>query len=379
MKTAPAGYEWRQAWAGAKWGAIHIPRIGQEVIVDFLEGDPDSPIITGRVYNDDNMPPYDLPDGGGDLNATQSGIKSSKLQGGKSDQHKRVEVRGQKGEELIFIQAEKDQEIRVKNDLVELVGHEDHLTVKSDQLQMIEGDKHLTVTGDRNEKVDGTISRQAGIDMQERVGNRHALDAGTEIYLKAGLNIVLEAGMSITLKAGGGFIVVGPTGVAISGVPVLINSGGAPVPGSGCSPQSPKEPREPASHRPLRRRPFPLLLPSHRQSLIHLNQRQLRAFHLLVSKIGFIMSQEMEKITAQIWQSADSDPSLQLYAILDAARDTRIHSRLAESGIGSGFPFSRRPGCGTGRRRSHILSRFTVKIASSTGFSPTDGGTVGES
>ncbi len=246
-----------QAWAGAKWGAIHIPRIGQEVIVDFLEGDPDRPIITGRVYNDDNMPPYDLPDGGGDLNATQSGIKTRSSKGGSPTNINELRFEDKKGEELIFIQAEKDQEIRVKNDLVELVGHEDHLTVKSDQLQIIEGDKHLTVTGDRNEKVDGTISRQAGIDMQERVGNRHALDAGTEIYLKAGLNIVLEAGMSITLKAGGGFIVVGPTGVAISGVPVLINSGGAPVPGSGCSPQSPKEPREPGESSAVKKEAVP--------------------------------------------------------------------------------------------------------------------------
>ena len=66
-----------QDWAGSQWGAIHIPRIGQEVIVDFLEGDPDRPIITGRVYNGDNMPPYALP-----ANKTQSGIKSRSTTGG---------------------------------------------------------------------------------------------------------------------------------------------------------------------------------------------------------------------------------------------------------------------------------------------------------
>jgi type VI secretion system secreted protein VgrG len=229
-----------QAWAGAKWGAINIPRIGQEVIVDFLEGDPDRPIVTGRVYNDDNMPPYDLP-----ANATQSGIKTRSSKGGSPANINELRIEDKKGDELIFIQAEKDQEIRVKNDLVEFVGNEDHLSVKSDQLQTVDGDKHLTIKGDRNEKVDGTISREAGMDMQEKAGNRHALQAGTEIYLKAGVNVVLEAGMSITLKAGGGFIVVGPTGVTISGSPVLINSGGAAGSGSGCSPQSPKTPREP--------------------------------------------------------------------------------------------------------------------------------------
>jgi type VI secretion system secreted protein VgrG len=227
-------------WAGAKWGAIHIPRIGQEVIVDFLEGDPDRPIVTGRVYNDDNMPPYDLP-----ANATQSGIKSRSSKGGSPTNINELRFEDKKGEELIFIQAEKDEEIRVKNDLVEFVGNEDHLTVKSDQMQMVKGDMNLTVKGDLNEKVEGTISLVAGRDMQEKVGNRHALQAGMEIHLKAGLNVVLEAGMSITLKAGGGFIVVGPAGVTISGTPVLINSGGAAGSGSGCSPQSPRVPREP--------------------------------------------------------------------------------------------------------------------------------------
>ena len=218
-----------QAWAGAKWGAINIPRIGQEVIVDFIEGDPDRPMITGRVYNDDNMPPYDLP-----ANDTQSGIKTRSSRGGGPTNINEFRFEDKKGEELIFLQAEKDQEVRVKHDLVELIGNEDHLTVKSDRFQAIEGDMNLEVKGDRNEKVDGTISREAGMDMQEKVGMKHALEAGLEIYLKAGLNVVIEAGMSITLKAGASFIVVGPTGVIISGVPtVLINSGGAPVPGFG--------------------------------------------------------------------------------------------------------------------------------------------------
>jgi type VI secretion system secreted protein VgrG len=242
-----------QTWAGAKWGAINIPRIGQEVIVDFVEGDPDRPIITGRVYNDDNMPPYDLP-----AHDTQSGIKTRSSRGGGPTNINEFRFEDKKGEELIFLQAEKDQEVRVKHDLVELIGHEDHLSVESDRFQLIEGDKNLEVRGDRNEKVDGTISREAGIDVQEKVGMKHALEAGLEIYLKAGLNVVIEAGMSITLKAGASFIVVGPTGVIISGVPtVLINSGGAPIPGSGCSPQSPKAPRKPGESSAVKKETAP--------------------------------------------------------------------------------------------------------------------------
>jgi len=229
-----------QLWAGAKWGAIHIPRIGQEVIVDFLEGDPDQPIITGRVYNDDNMPPYVLPD-----NATQSGIKSRSSKGGSPTNINELRFEDKKGDEHIFLQAEKDQLIRVKHDLVEWVGNESHLIVIKDQKERIEGDKHLTVKGDRNEKVDGTISIKTEKDMQEKVGMKHALDAGMEIHLKAGMKVVLEAGTSITLKAGGGFIEVGPTGVTMSGNPVMINSGGSAGSGSGSSPEAPKEPREP--------------------------------------------------------------------------------------------------------------------------------------
>ena len=234
-----------QIWAGSKWGGIFLPRIGQEVIVEFLEGDPDQPIITGRVYNKDNMPPYELP-----ANMTQSGIKTRSSKDAGPDNLNEFRFEDKKGEEQIFIHAEKDEHIRIKNDLLEWVGNDSHLIVKNDQLQLVEGDKHLTVKGNHNEKIDGTVSLEAGMDMQEKVGMKHALDAGMEIHLKAGMNVVLEAGMSITLKAGGGFIVVGPAGVTISGTPVLINSGGSAGSGSGSSPEAPMEPQEADTPKP---------------------------------------------------------------------------------------------------------------------------------
>jgi type VI secretion system secreted protein VgrG len=226
-----------QVWAGSGWGGIMIPRIGQEVIVDFLEGDPDQPIVTGRVYNADCMPPYTLPGEG-----TKTALKtcSSKGAGGFNE----IRFEDKKGSEQVFIHAEKNQDVRIKNDTFEWVGNEQHLIVKSDQLEEVGGDKHLAVNGDRNEKVSGTVSLDAGMDLQQKVGMKHGLDAGMEIHLKAGMNVVIEAGMSITLKAGGGFIVVGPAGVTISGTPVLINSGGSAGSGSGCSPDAPKAPTE---------------------------------------------------------------------------------------------------------------------------------------
>ena len=226
-----------QTWAGKRWGTMFMPRIGQEVIVDFLEGDPDQPIITGRVYNADAMPPYELP-----REQTKSTIKSNSSKGGGGFNELRFE--DAKDKEQVFVHAERDMDVRVKNDSREWIGQDRHLIVKQDQIEQVEGDKHLTVKGDHNEKVNGTISVQAGMDMQEKVGMKHALDAGMEIHLKAGMNVVLEAGMSITLKAGGGFIVVGPAGVTISGVPILLNSGGAAGSGSGAAPESPTEPQE---------------------------------------------------------------------------------------------------------------------------------------
>jgi type VI secretion system secreted protein VgrG len=226
-----------QVWAGKGWGGMMVPRIGQEVIVDFLEGDPDQPIVTGRVYNDDCMPPYALPG-----EATKTALKTSSSKGGGGFNEIRFEDK--KGSEQVFIHAEKNQDVRVKKDTFEWIGSESHLIVKSDQFEEVGGDKHLTVKGDRNEKVSGTVSLDAGMDLQQKVGMKHGLDAGMEIHLKAGMNVIIEAGMSITLKAGGGFIVVGPAGVTISGTPVLINSGGSAGSGSGCSPDAPKAPKE---------------------------------------------------------------------------------------------------------------------------------------
>lgn len=226
-----------QSWAGKKWGSMFIPRIGQEVIVDFLEGDPDRPIITGRVYNAGQMPPYTLPD-----EKTKSTVKSYSSMGGGGFNEIRFEDK--KGSEQIFIHAEKNQDVRIKNDLFETVGGHTHLIVSQDQIEQVKGDKHQHVTGDLNEKIDATKSLNVAQDVQEKVGNNFALDAGMEIYLKAGMNLVVESGTMMTLKVGANFISLNPAGVFITGTMVMINSGGSPGSGSGCSPQSPKDPTE---------------------------------------------------------------------------------------------------------------------------------------
>jgi type VI secretion system secreted protein VgrG len=225
-----------QPWAGKNWGMMAIPRIGQEVVVEFLEGDPDRPLITGSVYNNSQMPPYKLPD-----NANLSTTKSNSTKGGGGFNEIRFDDK--KGREQIFIHAEKNQDVRVKSNAYEWVGNERHLIVKADQLEEVGGSLHSTVKGNHNEKTDGSVSLKVGMDLQQKVGMKHAVDAGMEIHLKAGMNVVIEAGMSVTLKAGGGFIVVGPAGVTISGTPVLINSGGSAGSGAGSNPEAPKAPK----------------------------------------------------------------------------------------------------------------------------------------
>jgi type VI secretion system secreted protein VgrG len=230
-------------WAGKRWGAVHIPRIGQEVIVAFQEGDPDQPIIIGSVYNAEQMPPYTLPD-----NKTRSGIKSrsSKVEGVGGFNEFRFEDK--KGEEQLFIHAERNQDIRIKNDLFETVGEKQkgdaHFIVERDRFQKVKRDEHWHVVKDQNGKVGGTLSLTVGANLEEKVGVKYAVDATQEIHLKSGANLVLEAGAQITLMAGGSFITIGPTGVAIQGAMVLINSGGSPIGGTGASPGTPKDPKE---------------------------------------------------------------------------------------------------------------------------------------
>ena len=245
-----------QTWAGNKWGGMFIPRIGMEVLVHFLEGDPDQPIITGCVYNPMNMPPYTLPD-----EKTKSTLKSNSTKGGGGFNEFRIEDK--KGSEQIFLHAEKDQDIRVKNDRREWIGNDRSLIVKRDKKDKIERDEHRLIERDRvqkikrdrHEKVDGkmttevggSLSLKVGSDVAEKFGANHAEDTSGSIYLKAGMTVVIEAGVQLTLKAGSSFIDIGPAGISIVGSPLVnINSGGAAGSGSPGAIVPPLDPLEAA-------------------------------------------------------------------------------------------------------------------------------------
>jgi type VI secretion system secreted protein VgrG len=226
-----------QGWAGKKWGSIYIPRIGQEVVVSFEEGDPDRPLITGSVYNKDQEVPYTLPD-----EKTKSTLKSMSSKGGGGFNEFRFE--DLKGSEQIFLHAEKDLHERVKNDRFETIIGSTNLMVTKDNSEQIKGDHHLQITGDQNQKISGTVSLDCGADLEQKVSMKCAIDAGQEIHLKAGMNLVIESGTTLTLKVGGNFININPVGVFIKGTMVFINSGGAAGSGAGASPAAPADPVE---------------------------------------------------------------------------------------------------------------------------------------
>jgi type VI secretion system secreted protein VgrG len=143
-------------WAGKNWGAVHIPRIGHEVVVEFLEGNPDRPIITGSVYNGQNKPPYKLPD-----NQTQSGIKSRSTKEGSAENFNELRFEDKKGEEQIFLHAEKNQDIEVEKDETHSVGNnrtktigKDETThVKNNRTETVDKDETISIGGSRKESV----------------------------------------------------------------------------------------------------------------------------------------------------------------------------------------------------------------------------------
>jgi type VI secretion system secreted protein VgrG len=228
-----------QPVAGKEWGFVTLPRIGQEVLVDFLEGDPDHPVVIGTLYNGEAKPPWKLPD-----EKSRSGFKSKSYKGSGFNE---LRFEDKAGSEEIYIHAQKDQSALIEHDRIEKIGNESHFIVGKDALEKLGGDHHIEVAGDRNEKLGGGLSLKIGKDMQAKLGTKLAYDAGTEIHLKAGTTLVLEASASLSLKVGGNFISLNPGGVFIKGTMVMLNSGGAAGSGSGASPQPPTAPKEPAA------------------------------------------------------------------------------------------------------------------------------------
>jgi type VI secretion system secreted protein VgrG len=174
-----------QPWAGKNWGFIAIPRIGQEVVVDFLEGDPDQPLITGRVYNGEQMPPYELP-----ANMTQTGIKTRSSKGGSPANFNEIRFEDKKGSEQLFIHAEKNQDIEVENDETHWVGHDRKKTIDHDETTLV---KH-----DRTETVGNNETITIGVNRLEKVGNNETIGIGVNRTETVGANETITIGANRT-------------------------------------------------------------------------------------------------------------------------------------------------------------------------------------
>ncbi|HFI8760969.1 TPA: type VI secretion system Vgr family protein [Escherichia coli] len=206
-----------QAWAGPGFGNLAIPRVGQEVIVDFLNGDPDQPIIMGRTYHEDNRSPGDLPG-----TKTQMTIRSKTYKGSGFNE---LRFEDATDKEQVYIHAQKNMDTEVLNDRTVSVSHDDGLYVRNDRKVTVEGKQEHKTTGNHISLVEGKHSLVVKGDLARKVSGA--------LGIKVDGDIVLESSSRISLKVGGSFIVTQPGGVDIAGPKINLNGGGSagtPVP-----------------------------------------------------------------------------------------------------------------------------------------------------
>jgi len=251
-----------QNWAGKNWGMISNPRIGQEVIVEFIEGDPDRPIVTGRVYNGEQTVPYDLP-----ANATQTGIKTRSSLEGAAANFNEIRFEDKKGEEQLFIHAEKNQDIEVENDETQSIGHnrtesvgnDEKITITANRTESVGKDESITIEKNRTESVgeneivsigkdqtiDVTANRRLSVGKDERtsisekrieevgtdeevtISKNRTHSVGEKDSLSVGKDLVIDAGDSISLTTGDASITLKKDGtILISGKDIKLDGSG---------------------------------------------------------------------------------------------------------------------------------------------------------
>ncbi|MBT2340962.1 MULTISPECIES: type VI secretion system Vgr family protein [Pseudomonas] len=198
-------------WSGKGFGMQFVPRIGQEVIVTFIDGDPDRPLVTGCVYNGDNALPYALP-----ANQTQSGIKTNSSKGGGGFNELRFEDK--KDAEEVFLQAQKDFNVNVLNDSTATVGHDETLTVQNARTRTVkEGDETVTLekgkrsvtiqTGSDSLDVKDTRTVTVGSDQNHSTGGNHAHKVSGNYDLTVDGNLTIKVSGTLTLQSGGSFAI----------------------------------------------------------------------------------------------------------------------------------------------------------------------------
>ena len=193
------------SWAGKQWGVIHIPRIGQEVVVDFLEGDPDQPLIIGSVYNADMMPPFHLP-----AEKAQSGIKTRSTLHGDPETFNELTFDDKKGSELVYLRAEKDLTIAVENceahwvgsDRTKSIDHDETTHIGHDRTEKVGNDETITILANRTETVSSNETVTIGTARIHTIGTADVLTVGAGRAVTVGAAEVVTIGDAYSLTAG---------------------------------------------------------------------------------------------------------------------------------------------------------------------------------
>lgn len=178
-----------QSWAGNQWGTSFIPRMGQEVIVNYIDGDPDRPLVTGAVYNADNMPTYP--------SKTQSGIKTRSTKGGTSANFNELRFEDKKGEEQIYVHAEKNLDTKVENDETHTVDHNRTKTIGDNETSNIGKNRDKTVGENQSENIGKDKSIAVGVNHTENIGKNKTLDVGENHTESVGKNMTIAVGKDL--------------------------------------------------------------------------------------------------------------------------------------------------------------------------------------
>ena len=227
-----------EPWAGKNWGIIFTPRIGHEVVVNFLEGDPDQPLIVGSVYNADLMPPYTLP-----ANKTQSGVKTRSSLNGSPANFNEIRFEDKKGSEQLYIHAEKNEDIVVENNKTENVGNDETIKIGHDRTEKVGNDQSITVGKDDMLNVAMNQDITIGINQSEKIGMGRTTTVGANDTLSVGATrsatigatdalsvggaINITSGGVITITAGAAITITSSAAIAITAPAITLN--GRPV------------------------------------------------------------------------------------------------------------------------------------------------------
>ncbi|TAL19086.1 MAG: type VI secretion system tip protein VgrG, partial [Aquabacterium sp.] len=268
-----------QGWASKNFGMMALPRVDDEVVVSFLEGDPDRPLITGRVYNAESMPPYPLPD-----QATTMGILSRSFDSTAVGDSNELRFDDKAGAEHLWLQAQRDYNLNVRNDATTTVGNnvvatigtnsttsigsnsaltigqaasvtigaDTHVDIATDALVNLGGAMQLNIGSQQQTNISANAGLTVGANTEINSGANFNVAAGAAMNLVAGAMIVIDAGAMLTLKVGGSSIMISEAGVDITGKMVNINCGGG---GGGATkaqkvnPPKPKKAEKPAEHK----------------------------------------------------------------------------------------------------------------------------------